>query len=80
MSKNLSTLAEFCRDHSVGKTYAYEEIGAGRLQASKAGRKTVITAEAAEAWRASLPKINARKAAAQSSSNAKASAKSEHTT
>jgi hypothetical protein len=50
-------LREFCRVHSIGKTYAYQQIREGRLVARKAGKKTLIMREAAIAWRANLPTI-----------------------
>ena len=41
----------FCTAHSVSRSYAYLEIKAGRLKRIKLGRKTLISREAAEAWR-----------------------------
>jgi len=49
------TIDDFCRLHRVGRTFAYQEIAAGRLKIRKAGRKTLILPEAAEEWRESLP-------------------------
>ena len=51
-------IGEFCRRYGIGRTNAYQEIAAGRLRAVKAGRRTLITHEAAEAWLASLPELN----------------------
>lgn len=57
MSKAAFSIDQFCDVYSVGKTTVYEEIKAGRLQAVKARRRTLITAEAAKAWRDALPLI-----------------------
>jgi excisionase family DNA binding protein len=51
------SICEFCRRYGIGRTNAYQEIAAGRLRAVKAGRRTLITHEAAEAWLASLPEL-----------------------
>ena len=51
------SIPEFCRRYGIGRTNAYQEIAAGRLRAVKAGRRTLITHEAAEAWLASLPEL-----------------------
>lgn len=48
-------ISAFCARYSICRTKAYQEIAAGRLRAVKAGRKTLITVEAAEAWLAQLP-------------------------
>jgi excisionase family DNA binding protein len=39
----------------VGRSFIYEEIGAGRLVAKKAGRRTLIFDADLNAWLASLP-------------------------
>jgi excisionase family DNA binding protein len=39
----------------VGRSMIYAEIGAGRLKASKAGRRTIVTRENAKAWLRGLP-------------------------
>ena len=44
----------FCRGYSISRSFAYLEIKAGRLMPFKAGRKTLISREAAEAWRHAL--------------------------
>jgi hypothetical protein len=44
----------FCQAHSISRSFAYLEIKAGRLKRFKAGRRTLISREAAEAWRHSL--------------------------
>ena len=57
ISPRALSISQFCRLHSVGRTFTYEEIAAGRLRAVKAGRRTLIPCEAAEAWLASLPEL-----------------------
>jgi len=54
-SQPLLSIPDFVRTHSISRTQAYREIGSGRLVASKVGKRTVITAENAAAWRAMLP-------------------------
>jgi excisionase family DNA binding protein len=39
----------------VGRTLIFDEIRAGRLEAKKAGRRTLITSDAIENWLATLP-------------------------
>lgn len=47
----------------IGMTKLYEEIGAGRLRARKCGNRTLIPAEAINAWLAALPAVETRCAA-----------------
>jgi excisionase family DNA binding protein len=49
------SIREFCDRYSIGRTRAYDEIASGRLRAVKAGRRTLIADDAAEAWLAALP-------------------------
>jgi hypothetical protein len=46
---------ELCRTYSIGKTMLYAELKAGRLQARKIGRRTLIDRGEARRWFASLP-------------------------
>jgi hypothetical protein len=46
----------FAARHNIGRTTVYGEIKEGRLIARKVRGRTIITAEDAHAWRASLPK------------------------
>jgi excisionase family DNA binding protein len=55
MQKRAFPINEFCERYSIGRTRAYEEIAAGRLRAVKAGRRTLIPADSAEAWFEELP-------------------------
>jgi hypothetical protein len=54
-AKGAFTVNDFCERYSVGRTLAYEEIKAGRLRTRKAGRRTLILAQDAEAWISGLP-------------------------
>ena len=56
-SKRAYSVREFGRRNDVGSTFTYAQIKAGRLRAIKAGRRTLITAEAENAWLDALPAI-----------------------
>ena len=51
-----------CRLCSVGRTFLYQEIAAGRLRAVKAGRRTLIEAAEARRWLSSLERVPAAEA------------------
>ena len=55
------SINEFCRRYGIGRTSAYQEIAAGRLRAVKAGRRTLVTREAAEAWLGTLSQVQAKR-------------------
>ncbi len=61
----LLTIRDFCSSYGLGRTRAYELINAGRVEAVKDGSKTLITADSAEAWAASLPRFKSETATAQ---------------
>ncbi|TCK30147.1 excisionase family DNA binding protein [Ancylobacter aquaticus] len=42
---------------SIGRNKLYDEITAGRLDARKVGRRTVIPRAAIEAWLSNLPRV-----------------------
>ena len=44
-------IPNFCAAHNIGRSTAYEEIRAGRLQIMKVGKLTRISVEAAKKWR-----------------------------
>ena len=44
------TIAEFCQRYRVGRTYTYHLIKLGQLHVVKAGRRTLVPAEVANAW------------------------------
>ena len=48
------TVDEFCLAYRIGRTKAYQQINAGRLRVAKIGSKTIVRADDAEAWLASL--------------------------
>jgi hypothetical protein len=49
------SVESFAEAHDIGRNKVFEEINSGRLKARKVDRRTIITAEDAAAWRASLP-------------------------
>ncbi len=49
------TIKRFCRIYSTSRSKAYELMAAGKIQAVKNGKRTLIPVESAEAWFASLP-------------------------
>jgi hypothetical protein len=51
---------EFGRRNGVGRTTVFEEIRAGRLDARKVGRRTIITRQAEKAWQDSPPSASPR--------------------
>jgi len=51
----LFSIISFADAHGISRSQVYREIGAGRLQASKVGKRTIVTAENAAAWRTALP-------------------------
>lgn len=51
----LTTIPEFSAAYRVSRSRIYELLASGELSAVKCGRSTRIPAEAAEAWKASLP-------------------------
>ena len=50
IEKRVFSINEFCSRYGVGRTTAYEEIKAGRLQVVKAGKRTLVPADAAKSW------------------------------
>jgi hypothetical protein len=55
-NKRVFSIADFCQSYGIGRTRAYAEIKAGRLRIIKAGRRSLIPIESAEAWLAALPR------------------------
>jgi hypothetical protein len=51
------SITELTQMAAVGRSFLYDEIKAGRLIVRKAGRRSLILAEDASAWLASLPKV-----------------------
>ena len=54
---------EVARLAGIGRTSIYADIKSGKLQARKAGRRTLILQEDARAWLRSLPYLNTADAA-----------------
>lgn len=54
------TVKEFGAAYGLGRSRTYEEIAAGRLEARKAGGRTLISAESAEIWWQALPRLSAK--------------------
>ncbi len=54
------TVPDACRTSGIGTTKLYELIGLGILDARKAGRRTLITAESLRAYLATLPPATIR--------------------
>jgi excisionase family DNA binding protein len=52
------SIRAFGRNYGIGRTKIYEEINARRLRALKVGKRTLISADAAEDWLNALPAIN----------------------
>ena len=55
IEKRVFSINEFCSRYGVGRTTAYEEIKAGRLQVVKAGKRTLVPADAARSLDKNLP-------------------------
>lgn len=48
----MTSVAEFCHSHGISRATFYKLAAEGRAPAiAKIGRRTLISAEAAEAWR-----------------------------
>jgi hypothetical protein len=60
--KRAFSIAAFCENYGIGRTSAYEEIAAGRLQVVKAGKRTLVPADAAESWLRNLPPARVKEA------------------
>lgn len=52
------TVRAFCDAYSVGRTRAYQLINEGAIEAVKFGRSTRIVTASAEAWAATLARVN----------------------
>ena len=56
------SIAELTRISGVGRSFLYEEIKAGRLIVTKAGRRSLLLHGDVVAWLTSLPKTSATSA------------------
>jgi hypothetical protein len=57
------SVAKFSEDYGIGRTKAYEELKSGRLRGRKAGKRTLISQQDADAWLLRLPAVALAKTA-----------------
>jgi excisionase family DNA binding protein len=65
VEKRAFSISEFCSRYGVGRTTAYVEIKAKRLQIVKAGKRTLVPADSAESWLKSLSTAQGRAGTAE---------------
>jgi len=58
------SIQEFARWAGIGRSAVYLEIAAGRLEARKCGRRTLISMDEALRWRDALPTFQGRRSGA----------------
>jgi hypothetical protein len=51
------SIAELCQMAGVGRSFLYEEVKAGHLVLTKAGRRSIVLHDDAVAWLTALPKL-----------------------
>jgi len=51
------SIAELCATAGVGRSFLYEEVKAGHLVLTKAGRRSIVLHDDAIAWLTKLPKL-----------------------
>jgi hypothetical protein len=56
LSKLAYSIAELCQMAGVGRSFLYEEVKAGHLVLTKAGRRSIVLHDDAVAWLTHLPK------------------------
>ena len=56
--KRWLSVPQWARAHGISVWFAYAEARKGRLEITKAGRRSLITPEADKAWSNSLPVLN----------------------
>ncbi|WP_428375384.1 excisionase family DNA-binding protein [Lichenicoccus sp.] len=54
------TIVEACRVSGIGRTKLYAEIADGKIEAVKAGRRTLLNAKSLAAYVAALPAAEIR--------------------
>jgi excisionase family DNA binding protein len=59
--RRVLSVLEFSKSYGIGRTRTYQELRCGRLRAYKAGKRTLIATEDADAWLRSLPSKSARR-------------------
>ena len=57
LSKLAYSIAELCQMAGVGRSFLYEEVTAGHLVLTKAGRRSIVLHDDAVAWLIKLPKF-----------------------
>ena len=57
LEKFAYSIQELSKLSGLGRTFLYEEIKAGRLVVSKAGRRSIVLHKDASNWLAGLPKL-----------------------
>ena len=50
VEKAAYSINEFCASHNIGRTQAYQEINAGRLEIAKIGKRTIVPVPSARKW------------------------------
>lgn len=56
MTTSSKSPAVFCAAHSISRPTFHRMVAAGKLEARKIGRRTIVTAEAERAWLDALPR------------------------
>jgi len=56
--KKLLKILEFLELYSISRTAFYREVSAGRITLTKIGKASRVAIDDAEAWVASLPKMD----------------------
>jgi hypothetical protein len=59
------SIPQFCSIAAIGRTTAFAEIKAGRLNARKRGRSTILLVEDVEKWLKALPTARAQNSLAE---------------
>ncbi len=60
LTSKAMTVAQFCSWAGIARSTFYNEVASGRLIARKIGGKTIIARDDAEAWFASLPRLESQ--------------------
>ena len=56
MQSELLTVQQFCERYGAGRTRCFALLASGQIEAKRFGARTLIVAESARRWAASLPK------------------------
>ena len=52
------SISQFCDRYDVGRSFTYNLIKSGEIEARKAGRRTLITVESGDRWFAGLKRLD----------------------